>query len=195
MSRSIRVADLHRSGISSAKSASTATFVTALVFNAAVFGIELVIFTLLRPYFKAIYEPLTYTPPPTCVPSFFLFFSLSKLFQTSKRAQPLSKSIFLWPVAVFKADYRGIIRANGLDAYFFVRFLRMMVKVLLPIWIISWIVLIPVTSINSTVTGKDSLDKLSYGNVANDKQVRYAAHLVLVYIFTCRVCFISFQLR
>jgi hypothetical protein len=151
---------------SSAKSASTATFVTALVFNAAVFGIELVIFTVLRPYFKAIYEPLTYTPPP------------------SKRAQPLSNSIFLWPVAVFKADYHGIIRANGLDAYFFVRFLRMMVKVLLPIWIISWIVLIPVTSINSNVSGKDSLDRLSYGNVANDKQARYAAHLILAYIFT-----------
>ncbi|EDR08235.1 uncharacterized protein LACBIDRAFT_297697 [Laccaria bicolor S238N-H82] len=147
-------------------SASTATFVTALVFNAAVFGIELVIFTLLRPYFKAIYEPLTYTPPP------------------SKRAQPLSNSLLSWPIAVFKADYRGIIRANGLDAYFFVRFLRMMVKVLLPIWIISWIVLFPVTAVNSSVSGKDSLDKLSYGNVANDIQVRYAAHLILVYIFT-----------
>lgn len=192
MSHSLRVADFHRSDISSAKSASTATFVTALVFNAAVFGIEFVIFTLLRPYFKAIYEPLTYTPPPSCVPSFFLF-SLSN-FSTSKRAQPLSNSIFLWPIAVYKADYRGIIRANGLDAYFFIRFLRMMVKVLLPIWIISWIVLIPVTSINSKVTGKDSLDRLSYGNVANDKQVRYAAHLILVYIFTCKARFMSFQL-
>jgi hypothetical protein len=86
--RSLRVADFHRSDISSAKSASTATFVTALVFNAAVFGIELVIFTLLRPYFKAIYEPLTYTPPPSCVPSFFLFFSLSNFFKPVNAHNP-----------------------------------------------------------------------------------------------------------
>ena len=52
-----------------AKSASTATFVTALVFNAAVFGIELAVFTLLRPYFKSIYEPRTYAAPPECVSS------------------------------------------------------------------------------------------------------------------------------
>jgi hypothetical protein len=69
----------------------------------------------------------------------------------------------------------------------------MMVKVMLPIWIISWIVLFPITSVNSKVSGKDSLDALSYGNVANDKQVRYAAHLILAYIFTCKARFMSYQ--
>lgn len=117
-----------------------------------------------------------------CVPPLL---SLSN-FSTSKRAQPLSKSIFLWPVAVFKADYRGIIRSNGLDAYFFVRFLRMMVKVFLPIWIISWAVLFPITAVNTTVEGKDGLDKFSFGNVASDKQIRYVAQLILVYFFTCK---------
>lgn len=47
----------------SAQSATTKTFVTALYLNAAVFGIELVAFTLLRRRFKAIYEPRTYLPP------------------------------------------------------------------------------------------------------------------------------------
>ncbi|KAG5350310.1 hypothetical protein C0989_011642 [Termitomyces sp. Mn162] len=55
----------HRSDISTATSASTATFVTALVFNAIVFGAELAAFTILRPWFKAIYEPRTYVPPPS----------------------------------------------------------------------------------------------------------------------------------
>ena len=54
---------LCRSDLSGATSASTATFVTALVFNAAVFGIELGIFTLVRPFFPAIYQPRTYIPP------------------------------------------------------------------------------------------------------------------------------------
>lgn len=53
--------------IQTATSASTATFLTALVFNAAVFGAELLAFTLIRPYFKAIYEPLTYVPSPEYV--------------------------------------------------------------------------------------------------------------------------------
>lgn len=50
-------------GIENAQSASTATFVTALVFNAIVFAAELVVFTILRPYFPAIYQPRTYIVP------------------------------------------------------------------------------------------------------------------------------------
>lgn len=51
------------SSIDNATSASTDTFVTALVFNLAVFGIELGVFTLVRPYFPAIYQPRTYIVP------------------------------------------------------------------------------------------------------------------------------------
>ncbi|KAF8068760.1 hypothetical protein FPV67DRAFT_1088897 [Lyophyllum atratum] len=152
--------------IANAKSASTATFVTALVFNAIVFAAELAAFTLLRPWFKAIYEPRTYVPP------------------VSKRIQPLSKSLFLWPLAVYKADYRGIIRANGMDAYFFVRFLRMMARIFLPIWLVSWAVLMPVTSVNSRVDNNAGLDLFVFGNISPDKQTRYAAHIILVYLFT-----------
>jgi hypothetical protein len=152
--------------IQNATSATSQTFVTALVFNAAVFAIEIAAFTILRPYFKAIYEPRTYIPP------------------TEKRAKPLSPNPILWPVALFKSDYRSIIKANGMDAYFFVRFLRMMVKIFFPIWIISWAVLLPVTAVNSTVDGRDGLDKLSFGNISNTKQTRYAAHLILVWFFT-----------
>ncbi|PPQ67349.1 hypothetical protein CVT24_011532, partial [Panaeolus cyanescens] len=154
------------SDIDEATKASTATFVTALVFNAAVFAIQLGIFTLLRPYFKAIYEPRTYAPPP------------------KKRASPLSSSMFAWPLRVFNADYRSIIASNGLDAYFFVRFLRFMTLTLLPIWLVSWAVLLPITAVKSTVAGNSGLDRFTFGNVAPDKQKRYAAHLILVYFFT-----------
>jgi len=105
-----------------------------------------------------------------------------------KRAKPLSASMFLWPVAVFRADYRAIIASNGLDAYFFVRFLRFAAKIFLPIWVVSWIVLLPVTSVNTSVEGVTGLDKFTFGNVSPDKQVRYSAHLILVYIFTCEFC-------
>ncbi|KAF9568644.1 DUF221-domain-containing protein [Agrocybe pediades] len=154
------------SDITQAKTASTATFVTALVFNLIVFGAELAAFTLLRPYFKSIYEPRTFIPRP------------------GKRINPLARNIFLWPWAVLRADYRAIIPANGLDAYFFVRFLRVMAIILLPIWFISWIVLLPLTSVNTSVPTFTGLDRFTFGNVSSDKSARYAGHLILVYFFT-----------
>ncbi|RDB30694.1 Uncharacterized protein RSN1 [Hypsizygus marmoreus] len=160
-----------RSTIEQSKSASSTTFVTALVFNAIVFGVEIAVFTLIRPYFKAIYEPRTYVPPP------------------SKRARPLSKSIFRWPLAVYKANYKAIIQANGLDAYFFVRFLRMLIKVFLPIWVFSWIILLPVTSVGTNVGDNGGLDRFIFGNIAPNKQERYAAQLILVYLFTAWICY------
>ncbi|KAJ8482889.1 hypothetical protein ONZ45_g14798 [Pleurotus djamor] len=159
-----------------ANRASTSTFVTALVFNVAVFAIQVGVFTLLRPYFKAIYEPRTYVPPP------------------SKRIKPLvpdkgSKttsllSSFSWPLALWRANHHDIKAANGLDAYFFVRFLRMMIKIFLPIWVISWAVLLPVTSVGTGVEGNEKLNRFIFGNVAPSQLERFAAHIILVYIFT-----------
>ncbi|KAF4583356.1 hypothetical protein EYR38_002106 [Pleurotus pulmonarius] len=159
-----------------ANAATTSTFVTALVFNVAVFAIQIGLFTLLRPYFKAIYEPRTYVPAP------------------SKRVKPLvpdkgsktksALSGFTWPIALWRADYKDIAPANGLDAYFYVRFLRMMVKILLPIWFLSWAVLLPVTSVDTNVEGNEGLNRFIFGNVATNKQERYAAHIIMVFLFT-----------
>lgn len=93
--------------------------------------------------------------------------------------------MFAWPLAVFRADYRAIISANGLDAYFFVRFLRVMTFTFLPIWSISWAVLMTVDSVNTVSPGNSGLDIFTFGNIDGGNQVRYAAHLILVYIFTC----------
>ncbi|TFY51653.1 hypothetical protein EVJ58_g10451 [Rhodofomes roseus] len=154
------------SGISGASTYSTSTFSTALVFNAAVFGGELLAFTLLRPYFPAIYQPLTYIPPE------------------DKRSPELSRNIFLWPWAVYRANYADIKAVNGLDAYFFVRFLRMMVRVMVPIWLISWVVLLPVFSVGTSSPTSDSLTQFQFGNVGSGDQPRLWAPLVLAWVFT-----------
>ncbi|KAJ6595663.1 hypothetical protein DFH09DRAFT_1135267 [Mycena vulgaris] len=154
--------------ISPVTTASTSTFLTALVFNLIVSGAEITIFTLIRPYFKAIYEPRTYVPVP------------------SKRIGPLtgSASFLSWPWAVYNSDYRDVLRANGADAYFFVRFLRMMTRVFLPIWLVSWAILLPVTSINTRVGTNSKLDLFMIGNVQSDQEIRYWAHLALTYSST-----------
>jgi len=65
----------------------------------------------------------------------------------------------------------------------------MMVRVLLPIWFISWIVLMPVTSVNNSSPNMTGLDRFNYGYVAPANSPRYAAHVVLAYLFTCEFFF------
>jgi len=106
------------------------------------------------------------------------------MLSTRKRQKPLSSSLLGWPIAIWNADYRAIKDINGMDSYFFVRFLRMLVRVLLPIWLLSWVVLLPITSVDTHVSNNSGLDKFSFGNVAKNKQNRYAAHVLLTWIFT-----------
>ncbi|KAG8794462.1 hypothetical protein FRC12_024241 [Ceratobasidium sp. 428] len=152
-----------------AQSASTPSFVTALVLNAAIFGAEILIFTIIRRSFPSIYEPR------------------SRFLPEGKRQRPLGDGLFSWPVSIFKADHKDIQQHNGMDAYFFVRYLRMMVRVFLPIWLISWAVLLPVDS--AGLNNKTGLDQFTFGNIPQDRQVRYAAHLVLAWFLTFWVLF------
>ncbi|KAI0751951.1 late exocytosis, associated with Golgi transport-domain-containing protein [Irpex lacteus] len=153
-------------GINNAGSASTSTFVTALVFNAIVFTAEIAAFTILRPKFPAIYSPRTFTP------------------SANYHVQPIQEHWWAWPLGVFRANYESIQAANGLDAYFFVRFLWMIVKILLPIWPISWAVLMPIDAVKTGVAGNTGLDIFTFGNVGKTQQARYAAHLILAWLFS-----------
>ncbi|EIN08427.1 DUF221-domain-containing protein [Punctularia strigosozonata HHB-11173 SS5] len=173
------------SDLSGATTKSTSSFVTSIIFNSIVFGGELAAFTLFRPYFHLIYEPRAYSPV------------------SSKRVDPLTPSAPIasladwrgnlnnwkanwlkWPIRLWGADYTRIKGVNGMDAYMFVRFLRMLIRMWLPIWLLSWIVLLPVTSVNTNVSGHDGLDIFIFGNVSPEKQVRYWAHLIMAWAFT-----------
>jgi len=109
------------------------------------------------------------------------------LISSRKRQQSLSPRILGWVVSVLRTDYRKIKNINGLDCYFYVRFLRMMIRVMLPIWIISWAVLLPLTSVNTGVPGHSGLDMFIFGNIAATQQVRYAGQLLLTWIFTSKI--------
>jgi calcium permeable stress-gated cation channel len=70
-----------------------------------------------------------------------------------------------------------------MDAYFFVRYLRMMIKLFGPIWLISWITLLPLTGITGT-TGKTGLDRFTFGNIGASDDGRYWGLLVVAWVFT-----------
>lgn len=106
---------------------------------------------------------------------------------------------------------REIISKCGLDAYFFLRYLKTLLVIFVPICVIVLPILVPLNYVggrghklditdeerqklgNSKPTG---LDTLSWGNVSPENTGRYTAHLVLailVIIWVCTVFF--FELR
>jgi hypothetical protein len=70
-----------------------------------------------------------------------------------------------------------------MDAFFFVRFLRMMARIFLPIWVISWAVLLPLTA-TGTTNNFQGLDRFTFGNVNQADSNRFAAHIILIWLFT-----------
>lgn len=98
----------------------------------------------------------------------------------------MSTKMFSLPTAVLMADFRKIRVKTGLDAYFFVRFLRMIFRLLVPIWIVSWVVLLPVTGVRSDPDGLTGLDRFTFGNIPLTQQSRYAAHVILAWVFTSK---------
>jgi hypothetical protein len=62
-----------------------------------------------------------------------------------------------------------------------------MVRITLPIWLLSWAVLLPLTSVHTQVSGHSGLDMFIFGNVAANKQSRYAGQLILTWISTSKI--------
>jgi len=96
------------------------------------------------------------------------------------------------------SDSKDILRKNGVDPYVFVRFIRMLAIATVPIWLISWVVLLCVDAVNVSqkhVEGnpKQGLDRFQFGNVSPDQQQRYWAHLVLVWVFDLWFMFVMWR--
>ncbi|KAF8606373.1 DUF221-domain-containing protein [Ceratobasidium sp. AG-I] len=145
---------------------SSRTFGTAFVTNIALLAIQVGAFVVLKNKLYRIYSPRTTLPPP------------------NKRAVELPKGPWRWLPTVIFAPSEDIIRKNGLDAYLFIRFLRLMIIIFGVFTLISWPVLLPIDAANIPAEGKDGLAKLSWGNIISSQSNRKVAHVVVVYIMT-----------
>lgn len=111
---------------------------------------------------------------------------------------------------LFNFSDREIIKKCGLDAYFFLRYLKTLLVIFVPIVCIVLPILIPINyvggkgqqiDVNEDANGRNSsdvhgLDTLAWGNVKATHTSRYSAHLlmaILVIIWVCTVFF--FELR
>ena len=105
---------------------STSTVISALVLALALSIIFYVLFFALRPRFRHIYQPRTYLSKPSY-----------------RNTEPLPKSVLGWLPQFIRTPDSEILRGNGLDAYMFVSYLNMMLWIFVPIWVFTWIVLLP----------------------------------------------------
>ncbi|KAL4785459.1 hypothetical protein BJX76DRAFT_179370 [Aspergillus varians] len=163
------------------------TFIASLATAIIIFVIEFLLFMLLKGKLTRIYQPRTYLVPDR------------------ERTKPSPPGLFKWIAPIFRTSSSEFIQKSGLDAYFFLRYLRMLLKIFLPL---GCIILPTLLSINK-VGGKDQtyqngtdsgprwnvsgLDQLAWGNVTPENTHRYWAHLVMAVIVIVYVCAIFYD--
>ena len=151
----------------SSQGASLSQFLTTLIVAAIIATIQVVIFLLIRTRFRRIYEPKTFIGPD------------------ERRVKPLPRSFCGWLPALLKMPQEDLIRTSGLDAYFFARYLYLHAFFFLCSFVLLAIVLFPIYTVDGKGEsgGKAGLDILTFGNIAPRHSSRYAAPLVLAYVF------------
>ncbi|EJD53507.1 DUF221-domain-containing protein [Auricularia subglabra TFB-10046 SS5] len=138
--------------------ANTGTFVSALITGLVIGGVYLTLFYVLHSRDQKVFQPRTYLGAP------------------EKRVKPLSKSLFGWFGGIVREPDIRVAEVNGVDAYFFVRFIRAMVLLLVPAWLLTWVILMPVSAAAPT-TGQIGLNIFTIGNVGVEN--RLVAHLLV----------------
>ncbi|KAF9567911.1 DUF221-domain-containing protein [Agrocybe pediades] len=157
------------------KSNTTTAFLTALAVNGGLLLLEVGAFIILKRRLWRIYSPRTVLPPP------------------DKRAKELPPGLWRWVPAVITTPVEDIIAKNGLDAYMFLRFIRLLIIIFLLFTWSTFIIIIPANSayIESNLPG---LDRISWSNIVDPKdQIRFCAHIVVVYILTAFVIYMIYH--
>lgn len=121
-----------------------------------------------------------------------------------ERTAPSPPGPFGWVVSVFSTSNSEFIQKCGLDAYFFLRYLRMLLKIFVPLGLFILPILIPLNKVggrdynlmsntNNTRWNVSGLDQLAWGNITPEHTSRYWAHLVLAVFSVIYVCAVFFD--
>lgn len=157
------------------KTGSTKAFLAALALNAGILAVEVGAFVILKSRLQRVYTPRTYLPPP------------------DKRATTLPPGPWKWLPALIFTPTKEIIHKNGLDAYMFLRFIKLLIKIFAAFTFLTFAVIAPVDIVN-VQSVRDGLEKISWTNVVDPKdQKRFAAHVVVVYVLTIFVLWMIYR--
>ncbi|RDW64209.1 hypothetical protein BP5796_10711 [Coleophoma crateriformis] len=191
----------------SSQGISLVALLTAMASSLIIFGVQMLLFILLKNKLARIFQPKTYLVPE------------------KERTEPPPRTPWGWLVAIFHFTDREIINKCGLDAYFFLRYLQTLLIIFVPLALVILPILIPVNKIGgrgsnwialsqnqtttATTTGTATtttsalfaaqtavnvtgMDVLAWGNVKPSNTERYWAHLVLAILVIFWVCGVFF---
>ncbi|ETN45181.1 uncharacterized protein HMPREF1541_10058 [Cyphellophora europaea CBS 101466] len=162
-----------------------ASFIVAIV----AFSVQVGVFLLIKDRFARIYQPRTYLVPER---------------ERTKAAPP---GWFKWIQPVLQTSNSEFVQRCGLDAYFFLRYLRTLLKIFVPATCIILPILLPLnlvggrgpkfmagqTDDNNKAMNVSGVDQLAWGNVRPDRTHRYWAHWFLAFLLICWICYVSFD--
>lgn len=148
---------------------STSTVISSLVLNLIIFAVEISLFLVLRPRFPKVYRPRTY------------------LGRHDERVERLSDSLLGWVPQFLKTPTSEILYKNGLDAYQYVAFCEMMIWFFVPVWLFTWIFLMPLYAAQTSIGGT-GFNMFIFGNIGGSRgeQLRligvlFANYIIILY--------------
>ena len=125
-----------------------------------------------------------------------------------ERIKAPPKGLWQWVLPIFQTSNSDFIQKCGLDAYFFLRYLRTLLKIFIPLAVL----ILPILLCSNAVHGRgphfadrgsiynkapwsnvSGLDIFGWGNVRPTKVNRYWAHLVLAVVVVVYTCFVFFD--
>jgi calcium permeable stress-gated cation channel len=145
----------------------TSTFISAFVVGLVTLAVFLAIFFALYSRARSVFQPRNVLAPP------------------SKRAPDLPTHLVGWFTFIWREPEISVLHINGPDAYFFLRFMRLMLEIFVPFWFITWAILMPVSATGGV--GNPGLNMFTFGNIAGTRQNHHIAHLLVGVMFfsTC----------
>lgn len=155
------------------------TVLAAIGFSAASFGVQVLLFLALRLQLSRIYRPRSYLVPER------------------ERVAPPPRGIVQWLVPLFSTSNLAFIQKCGLDAYFFLRFLRTLLKFFLPVAIITLPILLPINRFSGsseTAQSVKQLAVLTISHVAPEHvRNRLWAHLIMAIAIIIWFCYVVYK--
>lgn len=176
---------LNNSQVARTSAQSAGQFAASLVTGLVTFAVQLLVFLLIKDRLARIYQPRTYLVPPR------------------ERTDPASSGWFKWIKSVLSTSNSEFVQKCGLDAYFFLRYLRTLLKIFIPAAFVILPVLLTLNAVGgrgeawaldhapqANVTG---LNQLAWGNVQPAKFRRYWGHWLMALLFVIWICYVVFD--
>ncbi|GAB7353212.1 hypothetical protein MBLNU459_g3733t2 [Dothideomycetes sp. NU459] len=100
--------------------------------------------------------------------------------------------VYQWILPVFTTSNATLIQKCGLDAYFFLRFLRMLLKIFIPLSAVVLPILLPINQLSGDGTVK-GVDQLGWQNISSKHTHRLWAHLIMSILSIAWILYVCYD--